>query len=60
MDTEPDGYAVIHSRMTDTLYFGPFATLKEVTEWQKKIGDKMLVRGYIVPLFKDVDWNRKG
>jgi len=54
---EPSGYMVMHSRMTDTLYFGPFTTLDEVREWLDHHKD---VRAAIIPLYRTVDWNRRG
>jgi len=52
---EPDGFAIIHNRMTDTLYFGPFRTLSEARAWQQENGI-----GFIVSLYLTIDWNRPG
>jgi hypothetical protein len=54
---EPDGYCIIHSRMTDACYFGPFKTWSEVKAW---LNDHKDVRGIVIPLYLTVDWNRRG
>lgn len=54
---KPDGYAIIHNRMTDTLYFGPFKDLNDVLAWSNR---NPSVHGITIPLFLNVDWNRRG
>jgi hypothetical protein len=53
----PDGYMVRHNRMTDTLHFGPFLTYAECLEFLRA---NRLVTANVVPLYKTVDWNRRG
>jgi hypothetical protein len=56
---EPDGYFIIHNRMTDTLYFGPFKTLEEAHQWHEENNRTHRVQGVILPLYLTVDWNRR-
>jgi hypothetical protein len=51
----PDGYAIIHYRASgsSTCYFGPFDTLEAAQEWLHENAV-----GFIVPLYKTVDWGR--
>jgi hypothetical protein len=57
---EPDGYMIRHSRSTDELFFGPFVTREEAVEWFMQVGEPQHAGGRIVPLYKTVDWNRRG
>jgi hypothetical protein len=54
-DEEPDGWALCHSRMGGDLWFGPFASLEEAQAWARA---HPAVRGYFVPLYLTLDWNR--
>ena len=44
------GWVVCHTRSPDQVFFGPFATLKEVDEWLENVGTDRGVRGYLIPL----------
>lgn len=44
------GWMIVHTRATDRVFFGPFATLKELDEWMRDIGIPRGVSGSIVPL----------
>lgn len=52
---KPDGWVVRHSRMTDTVTFGPFATWDEALDWMdaNDVGG-----GALIPCWRTVDWNR--
>lgn len=49
----PDAYVVSHSGMNFQAHFGPF-TLAEARAFVRDNG----FGGAIIPIFKDVDWNR--
>jgi hypothetical protein len=55
-EVEPDGYFIAHHRMTDTQYFGPFASVEEACNWNADHPD---VHGNIIGMFLSVDWNRR-
>lgn len=44
------GWIIIHGRATDTVYFGPFETLREVDEWMRNVGEDRGVRAVVIPL----------
>lgn len=44
------GWIIVHTRATDRVYFGPFATLKELDEWMEETGIDRGVSGSIIPL----------
>lgn len=52
----PDGWVIVHHRMTDSLLFGPFATLEEAGEFASANGIPCHAR----PMWRSVDWNRRG
>jgi len=43
------GFIIIHSRATDQVHFGPFATYRDALVWARKVRRRGLA-GYIVPL----------
>jgi len=51
---KPDGWVLTHHRMTDTLLFGPFATLRDAERFAEAHGIGCNVR----PMYLTVDWNR--
>ena len=53
---EPSGYCLVHSRMNDSCWFGPFATMAELKEWAVEHH----MTGVVHALYLDVDWNRRG
>ena len=44
------GWIIVHTRMTDRVYFGPFATLKEADQWMRDVGSRRGVAGTLIPL----------
>ena len=52
MNVEPMISAIIiaHSRMGDTVYFGPFSSRTELNEWYENYGKPHRVSGAIIPL----------
>lgn len=54
-----DGFIIIHHRASgsSSLYFGPFASVEEARAWVLE-NDAKGVSGYIVPVYKSVDWSR--
>lgn len=44
------GWMIVHTRATDRVYFGPFATLKELDEWMRDTGIDRGVSGSVIPL----------
>lgn len=52
---DPDGWVIIHHRATDTVYFGPFATLAEAYAFAE--ANRGVSRNF-VPMWRSVDWSR--
>lgn len=50
-----DGWVIIHHRATDSLFFGPFKTLTEASEFAADNNIGLNAR----PMWRDVDWNRR-
>lgn len=44
------GWIIVHTRATDRVYFGPFATLHEADAWMNEVGRRRGVSGSLVPL----------
>jgi hypothetical protein len=53
---EPAGWFLEHGRYDDTCRWGPFATFEEAKKWAN---DRMLSAA-IIPLYMNVNWNRRG
>lgn len=51
-DWQPNvgGWALVHCRDVDMVYFGPFATIEEAEEWLRDVGEDRGVRPHLVPL----------
>lgn len=54
---EPDAWIILHRRATDACYFGPFSSREEAAAWREENRD---VRGFLIPVWRKVDWNRAG
>lgn len=44
------GWIIVHTRATDRVFFGPFATLKEADQWMRDVGSRRGVAGSYIPL----------
>ena len=44
------GWVIAHTRGTDVVYFGPFATLPEADRWMREVGADRGVAGGYIPL----------
>ena len=56
---EPDGWMIRHNRLYDSVHFGPFATKDEALAWHAA-HESEGVNGFLVPLYRTVDWARRG
>lgn len=54
---KPDGWIIEHARATDRLIFGPFTDLDEARAFCL---ENPLVACYPKPIYKTVNWNRRG
>lgn len=55
---DPDGWMIVHHRMGDSCYFGPWTTLVDALDWWGSEGNPNGVHPNFIPMWKSVEWDR--